>query len=87
MEIIIKIFIGLVAFIHCYILWFEMFAWDTRGKKVFKTFPEDLFGPTKKSTLKTCFFCMSFSLVYNTSIQSAYKSTRLLEGKEDYTDL
>lgn len=48
MEIIIKIFIGLVAFIHCYILWFEMFAWDTRGKKVFKTFPEDLFGPTKK---------------------------------------
>ncbi len=24
-----------------------MFAWTTRGKKVFKTFPKDLFEPTK----------------------------------------
>lgn len=48
MEIIIQIFIGLVAFIHCYILWFEMFAWETRGRKIFKNFPRDLFGPTKK---------------------------------------
>ena len=47
MEILIDIFIGLVAFIHCYILWFEMFAWESRGKKVFKNFPEHLFTPTK----------------------------------------
>ena len=48
MEIVIKILIGLIAFIHCYILWFEMFAWESRGKKVFKNFPENLFGQTKK---------------------------------------
>lgn len=47
MEITINLFIGLVALIHCYILWFEMFAWETRGKKVFKNFPKDLFGQTK----------------------------------------
>lgn len=47
MEITIKIIIGLVAFIHCYILFFEMFAWETRGKKVFTSFPESLFGQTK----------------------------------------
>ncbi|MFT5647327.1 MAG: putative membrane protein, partial [Aureispira sp.] len=47
MDIVIKILIGLVAFIHCYIVWFEMFAWETRGKKVFKSFPEELFGQTK----------------------------------------
>ncbi|MCL4169590.1 UNVERIFIED_CONTAM: hypothetical protein GTU68_027947, partial [Idotea baltica] len=47
MEITIKILIGLIALIHCYILWFEMFAWETRGKKVFKSFPKDLFTPTK----------------------------------------
>ena len=33
--------------IHCYILWFEMFAWDSRGPKVFRGFPKDLFEPTK----------------------------------------
>jgi len=47
MEILISIFIGLVAFIHCYILWFEMFAWTTRGPKIFRGFPKDLFEPTK----------------------------------------
>ena len=38
---------GLVALIHLYILWLEMFAWTTRGRKVFKSFPQHLFEPTK----------------------------------------
>jgi putative membrane protein len=28
-------------------MWFEMFAWTTRGKKIFKKFPPELFEPTK----------------------------------------
>jgi putative membrane protein len=44
---IANIFIGLVAFIHLYILWMEMFAWTTVGKKTFKSLPENLFEPTK----------------------------------------
>ena len=47
MNSAIKILIGLVAFIHCYILWFEMFSWENRGRKVFKHFPDHLFTPTK----------------------------------------
>jgi len=47
MTIAISIIIGLVAFIHVYILWFEMFAWTSRGPKVFRSFPKDLFEPTK----------------------------------------
>jgi len=47
MDIAIKVVIGLVAFIHVYILWFEMFAWESRGPKVFRGFPKDLFTPTK----------------------------------------
>jgi putative membrane protein len=39
--------IGFVAFIHLYILWLEMFAWTTRGRKVFKTIPADQFEKTK----------------------------------------
>lgn len=38
---------ALVALIHLYILWLEMFAWTTRGRKVFKNFPKELFEPTK----------------------------------------
>lgn len=28
-------------------MWFEMFAWETRGRKVFKHFPKELFASTK----------------------------------------
>jgi putative membrane protein len=47
MALAAKICIGIVAFIHLYILWMEMFAWTTRAKKVFRQFPEDLFEKTK----------------------------------------
>lgn len=42
-----NILIGLVALLHLYFLWFEMFAWESRGPKVFRSFPKDLFAPTK----------------------------------------
>ncbi|MGW9684372.1 DUF1304 domain-containing protein [Flagellimonas sp. 2504JD1-5] len=42
-----KFFIVLVAILHLYFLWLEMFAWTTKAKKVFRSFPEDLFEPTK----------------------------------------
>ena len=46
MSIIAKIFIGIVAIEHLYILWLEMFAWTTRARTVFPL-PKDLFEPTK----------------------------------------
>ncbi len=39
--------VGLIAVLHLYIAWFEMFAWESRGPKVFRDFPRDLFAPTK----------------------------------------
>ena len=47
MELAIKVIIGLVAFIHLYIAVFEMFLWESRGPRVFRNFPKDLFKPTK----------------------------------------
>ena len=47
MEITIKILIGLIAFLHCYFLWFEMFAWTTRGRKIFRKYPAEFFEKTK----------------------------------------
>lgn len=48
MEIAARVFVGLVAIEHLYILYMEMFAWETLGKKTFKgVIPDELFGPTK----------------------------------------
>ncbi len=47
MNILSTILIGFIALIHLYILWLEMFAWTTRGRKVFKTIPADQFEKTK----------------------------------------
>lgn len=47
MKLIAEILVGLVAILHIYILWLEMFAWTTRGKKTFKSLPADLFEKTK----------------------------------------
>jgi Predicted membrane protein len=45
--ILAKIIVAIVALLHLYFLWLEMFAWTTKAKKVFRQFPEDLFEPTK----------------------------------------
>lgn len=47
MNLLSQIIIGFIAIIHLYILWLEMFAWLTRGPKVFRTIPSDLFEKTK----------------------------------------
>ncbi|MBL7795049.1 MAG: DUF1304 domain-containing protein [Saprospiraceae bacterium] len=48
MQVISQVLIALVALEHLYILWLEMFAWETRGKKVFRgALRDELFAPTK----------------------------------------
>jgi putative membrane protein len=48
METLAKILIAFVAVEHMYILFIEMFAWETRGRKAFKgAMPDDLFSKTK----------------------------------------
>jgi putative membrane protein len=47
MNFFSQIIVAFIAVIHLYILWLEMFAWTTRGRKVFKTIPEDQFEKTK----------------------------------------
>ncbi len=47
MHVAIKILLGLIALLHFYFMWFEMFAWTTKGPKIFRSFPKDLFPQTK----------------------------------------
>ena len=47
MELVLVILKAIIVIEHLYILWFEMFAWETIGKKTFKSLPADLFPKTK----------------------------------------
>lgn len=47
MNITAQIIVAIIALIHLYIMWLEMFGWMTRGKKVFRKFPPELFAATK----------------------------------------
>ena len=47
MTLLSQFIVGFIAIVHLYILWLEMFAWLTRGPKVFRTIPPDLFEKTK----------------------------------------
>ena len=47
MSLAAHILIGVIVFLHLYFLYFEMFAWTTKGPKVFRGFPKDLFPKTK----------------------------------------
>jgi putative membrane protein len=46
MKLMLRVVIGLIALLHLYIAWFEMFAWTTRGPAVFPGFDPDLFAKT-----------------------------------------
>ena len=47
MELLIRILIGVIAFFHLYFLYFEMFAWTTKGRKIFRKHPPEFFEKTK----------------------------------------
>ncbi|MNJ92082.1 hypothetical protein D3C87_97380 [compost metagenome] len=47
MTIAAHILVALVAIEHLYILWIEVFAWETAGRKTFKSLPAELFPATK----------------------------------------
>ncbi len=47
MSILSQILIALVALEHLYFLYIEMLAWETVGKRTFRSFPPELFKPTK----------------------------------------
>ena len=47
MSLATDILIAMIAALHLYFLYFEMFAGETIGKKTFKSLPPELFPKTK----------------------------------------
>ena len=73
MIFIAKIFVAIVAVLHLYFLWLEMFVWTTRGPKVFKNFPRELFEPTKSMAANQGLYngFLSAGLLWSLFIQDA----------------
>lgn len=46
MRIAALTLVALIAALHAYIAWFEMFAWQTVGQRVFSSLPADIFAQT-----------------------------------------
>jgi putative membrane protein len=47
MAVVVNVLIAFIALLHLYFLYFEMFAWQTIGKRVFNGFDESFFAQTK----------------------------------------
>ncbi|XOV93633.1 MAG: DUF1304 domain-containing protein [Bacteroidota bacterium] len=47
METLIKILIGIIAAQHLYFFYFETFAWETTGRKIFRNYRDEFFKQTK----------------------------------------
>lgn len=47
METVLQVLIAFIALLHLYFLYFEMFAWQTIGRKVFNGFDKEFFAQTK----------------------------------------
>lgn len=46
MRLAAFVLVALIGVLHTYIAWFEIFAWESRGPKVFTTFEAELFPKT-----------------------------------------
>jgi len=73
MLLIAKIVTALVALLHFYFLWLEMFAWTTKARKVFRNFPQDLFEPTKSMAANQGLYngFLAAGLIWSLLIQDA----------------
>lgn len=73
MNFWIQLIVIIVALEHLYILYMEMFAWETLGRKAFKQFPADLFKPTKSLAANQGLYngFLSAGLVWSVFIKDA----------------
>lgn len=71
--------ISLVAIEHLYILYMEMFAWTTLGRKTFKSFPADLFEKTRSLAANQGLYngFLAAGLIWSLLIEDAVWSTNI----------
>ncbi|GAA5221287.1 DUF1304 domain-containing protein [Membranihabitans marinus] len=81
MQIIAIFLVAVVALEHFYIMYLEMFAWETLGKKTFKgAMPDDMFKPTKAMAANQGLYngFLALGLTWGLSIQDIEWSTNII---------
>ena len=74
MRMFALVLIAVIAALHFYIAWFEIFSWTTRGPKVFTVFPKELFEQTTQ-------------MAANQGIYNAFLAVGLVWAPVSYTHL
>jgi len=79
MDIAIKLIIGFVALLHLYFMYFEMFAWESRGKRLFKAPSKDFFSDTKPMAANQGLYngFLAAGLIWSLLIKDALWSTNV----------
>lgn len=80
MEIAISTLVTIIILFHLYVVWLEMFAWETRGPKVFRNFPKELFPKTKAMAANQGLYngFLATGLIWSFFIQDAAWHTNVL---------
>ncbi len=79
MKWISKALIALVALLHVYIAWFEIFAWTDVGPEVFTTVDPELFAETTEIATNQGFYnlFLAVGLVWSLAIRDRQWSFRI----------
>jgi len=80
MEIVISILVTAIILFHLYVVWLEIFAWETRGPKVFRNFPPEMFPKTKALAANQGLYngFLAAGLIWSFFIQDAAWHTNVL---------
>ncbi|MFP9098937.1 DUF1304 domain-containing protein [Flavobacterium sp. RHBU_24] len=80
MEIAISILVTVIILFHLYVVWLEMFAWETRGPKVFRNIPPEMFPKTKALAANQGLYngFLAAGLIWSFFIQDAVWHTNVL---------
>ena len=73
MSIISMIFVGIITLEHLFIAWVEMFAWTTRGAKMFPHLSADFLKTTKEMAANQGLYnlFLAAGLIWSLTIQAA----------------
>lgn len=79
MRILITTLIAAIAALHLYIAWFEMFAWESKGPKVFSSFPPELFSQTISMAANQGIYnaFLAAGLIWSLTIKERHWHTRI----------
>lgn len=79
MSRLASVLVAAIALLHLGFTWLEMFAWTSRGPRVFKSLPPELFEPTQVMAANQGLYnaFLAAGLLWALSLRDAHWKTRI----------